>query len=549
MKTSIRNNLRVQAVLAGLLSAASAPAESHYVAMTGSDINPGTQALPFRTIQKGIDAAQEGDSVLVANGIYTGIGNRDLNFNGKNLTLQSAGGAENCIIDCGGTSSRGIRFRNGETAEAIVDGFTIRNGYVLSGGSGIYILDSSPTIVRCRIENNGPSGGFGNGGGMSLTNSNARIVACTFVGNTAERGGAISLRDSSPTITNCGFTSNSGRVNTSVLRHCYGGAIDIIRGNPTMSHCAFVGNTTNAAGTATGFGGGIATDDCGLTMSHCILITNTGPEAGGIYAAGSTLTVNNCRFFTNQSLSSQSGFGGGISQRGGLILITNALFDGNQAAVNGGAVSVRPSAGGVPASATILHTTFAANQALGGGALAVVGSSVNATSSVLWSNIGAEVLAGSQGFIGVTYSDVQGGFPGVGNINANPLFVDPLSGNFRIQEGSPCFDAALNNAPGLPPIDLDGGPRVLRAAPDMGAYEAWFPSFGDWYVDDAIGHDTNSGSPIAPFRTVTRAVTTASNGQTIHIRQGAYGDDVLRITKAVRLINWGNTGLARVGQP
>ena len=54
----------------------------------------------FPTIQAGMDAAMNGDEVVVADGIYTGDGNRDLDFGGKLITVRSANGPDNCIIDC-----------------------------------------------------------------------------------------------------------------------------------------------------------------------------------------------------------------------------------------------------------------------------------------------------------------------------------------------------------------------------------------------------------------------------------------------------------------
>jgi hypothetical protein len=84
----------------------------------GNDLNDGLSwETPFATIQKGIDEAVNGDTVTVADGVYTGTGNRDIDFNGKAITVQSENGPENCIIDCNGTESephRGFYFHSDE---------------------------------------------------------------------------------------------------------------------------------------------------------------------------------------------------------------------------------------------------------------------------------------------------------------------------------------------------------------------------------------------------------------------------------------------------
>jgi hypothetical protein len=82
----------------------------------------------YTAIHAGIDAASNGDTVLVADGTYTGAGNRDIDFLGKAITVKSAGGPENCIIDCEGSPSdqhRGFYFHNGEGPDSVLDGFTI----------------------------------------------------------------------------------------------------------------------------------------------------------------------------------------------------------------------------------------------------------------------------------------------------------------------------------------------------------------------------------------------------------------------------------------
>ena len=97
----------------------------------------------FNNIQAAIDDANDGDTILVADGTYTGDGNRDIDFKGKAITLKSQNGPKTCIIYCQGkyywligekTSTlvdephRGFLFSNNENASSIIDGFTVTNG-------------------------------------------------------------------------------------------------------------------------------------------------------------------------------------------------------------------------------------------------------------------------------------------------------------------------------------------------------------------------------------------------------------------------------------
>jgi hypothetical protein len=93
--------------------------------------------------------------------------------------------------------------------------------------------------------------------------------------------------------------------------------------------------------------------------------------------------------------------------------------------------------------------------------------------SIWWGNEAGELYPGST----VTFSNIQGGYPGVGNIDADPLFVNPAGDNYRLTAGSPCIDAGSNEAAAGILTDLDGnlrlwnGDDIPEAEVDMGAYE------------------------------------------------------------------------------
>jgi hypothetical protein len=193
------------------------------------------------TIQGGIDLAAPGDTVLVHPGTYTGVGNGGLDFHGKDLVLRSVGGAEVTIIDCEAAAlpnRRGFHLHSGETAAAVVEGFTVENGYRMGGGAlfegssptvtdcmfvgavdktlsaglGIYLDASSPTIERCIIQDNGYAG---SGGGMFCANGSFPVIdRCVFARNSACGGSAIEMSESSATVTNCTFWNNAANEGT-----------------------------------------------------------------------------------------------------------------------------------------------------------------------------------------------------------------------------------------------------------------------------------------------------------------------------------------------
>jgi predicted outer membrane repeat protein len=231
-----------------------------------------------QTIQGMIDAAENGDTVIIEPGVYTGYGNRDLDFKGKAITLSSIDPDDPnivaaTVIDCQGTESephQGFYFHNNETADSVLDGFTITGGYETSGGA-IYCNNSSPTIRNCVIVDNYAY----NGGGMRNCNSSATVMNCTFSGNyAASWGGGMTNRNStSPIIvTNCIFTDNQAS---------WGGGIRNYSSSTTLINCTFINNT------ARGWeGGGLSDRDGGYsTVINCTFSGNSSASrGGGIYS-------------------------------------------------------------------------------------------------------------------------------------------------------------------------------------------------------------------------------------------------------------------------
>jgi hypothetical protein len=152
------------------------------------------------TIQDGINAAVNGDTVLVAPGTY----NENINFNGKAIVLRSSGGPKVTIID-GGSLGAVVTFSTGETNGSVLSGFTLQNG----SGSGVYMNFASPVVKNNTIANNKADWGAGMYIGGAST---AQVIRNTFIGNVASAGGgAIGLfAAGSVRIENNRITKNNG---------------------------------------------------------------------------------------------------------------------------------------------------------------------------------------------------------------------------------------------------------------------------------------------------------------------------------------------------
>ena len=278
------------------------PPSVYYVdAVKGNDNNTGlTPETAFATIQKGIDTAEDGCSVMVYPGIYTGDGNRDLDFKGKAITVRSADPNDPnvvaaTIIHCYGSEEnphRGFYFHTGEDANSILEGFTITNGYgpnqpfgasTYSAGGAIYCNNSSPTIRDCVIRNN--YAGFW-GAGIWFDNSDSKVENCTLKENvSADTGGGIYNRLSGITVSNCQFIANSAPA---------GGGMYNVDGGPAIRSTIFVGNL------ATLRGGAVRNNRATAAFVNSMFLDNHAPAGGAMHNKDSeNTTAKNCILWGN----------------------------------------------------------------------------------------------------------------------------------------------------------------------------------------------------------------------------------------------------------
>ncbi len=301
-------------------------------------------------------------------------------------------------------------------------------------------------------------GSASHGGGMFNIGSNPTVTNCTFSGNMAAiRGGGMYNLSSNPKVTGCTFSGNSGSTGG-------GGMYNALSTNPTVTNCTFSRNNTGR------LGGGMLNASSSPTVSNCTFSGNTADVGGGMYNTDpSSPTVTNCTFRQN------------VARGGGGMGNSNS-------------------------SPTVTNCTFALNSAANGRALAFdsccFSGNLIMANCILWDG-GDEIANLNKSTLTITYTNVQGTWPGIGNIDADPLFVDPVNGDLHLQPGSVCIDAGHNWAiAGITATDLDGNSRFVHArvsshpgcgvpaVVDMGAYEFPKGRAADIKLGDIDGNGT-----------------------------------------------------------
>ncbi len=469
--------------------------------------NGSSWANAFQGLQQAIDNANPGDMIWVAQGIYkpthdpfgnanpsdprdrtfylkhdvaifggfagteTALGQR--NWAANTTILSGDFGNNDAVTGIGATlaiSNNGedayhVLLSVGDFLSTEINGFTIKGG---SGtGDGLMTVEGQP-IYRTE------------GGGLFCM-SQLDIANCTFFGNQASYSGGGMVNRSAPVLSNCSFVKNFGEANGGGLGNKYGGSA-------TLSSCLFNGNRANVGG------GMYNLNNSPATLTDCSFIENgatPGGHGGGMHSSISCSPVlTNCVFKGNTA--ANLGGGMGIEATCSPVL-TNCLFSGNFTGQGGAIYNA--------SNPVLTNCTIAANNATnsGGGIFNAPNAAPVLKNCILWGN-SSEVVGPAT----VTYSNVQGGHPGTGNTNVDPVFIGlPGFANAPTTEGnlrlncSPFIDDGSSS--GAPAFDLDNNPRPVNLGIDMGAFELQTTCLFSLPIELVSFSGKSSGREIALF--------------------------------------------------
>ena len=471
------------------------------LAQTTINVGPG-QA--YTTIQSGIDAAVNGDTVLVAPGTY----NENIDFKGKAITVTSSGGASKTIID-GGSVGPAVTFKSGETAAAVISGFTIQHGGALGTyNSGLvaigslYLLNSAPTILNNIIM-------LSNCWGID-SNYSAPLIQNNTISATQDPQGTCSFGGGAAIIVWGGINGgyNSSGVNSG-----------LILGNTIED------NVESGLEDAGGNGGaGIAVWGGTPIIEDNIIRNNASP--GGSGGAINFVNSEDAVIAQNLIYGNSAGCGGGaIATDGlGLYVFNNTIVD-NVGASDAGfsecadiaQIYPSPDSYGLDNPSDV----FINNIISGSTSYPAVNCSwFSAPSEANQPTFQNNILYNAGGpFFGSYCVDVSDEFD---NIAADPQFVSPSTNDYHLESTSPAIDSGQNSVlatfqtmTGMAwTEDFDGNPRVQNGSGkgciiDMGAYE-YHGATSNCGVSETL---TSSLNPAMAGQTVTfTAQLTATNG-------------------------------------
>ncbi len=328
--------------------------------------------------------------------------------------------------------------------------------YVSSAdGAGACVdLNMAKNTLTCSANTFTNNSGSGHGGGLCIINEGGTMTSMLiannlFLNNSAGDGGGASI------------LNQGGTLDASILENvCVG---DVASGNG--GGIDFLDDPNYAAGQSevTLAGNTFQNNDAGAT-------------GGGVSFELSASTVSFQANKLNGNIS--TGDGGGL-----YLAVDSGTVDDNLFTANGGATG-----GGIFATPTselnVINNTMSGNFAIdgGGGAFQFFGvvEVLNVFNNIIWGNTatgnGGDVWVAGTGDETVFANNDADGFFGIwdlfeNNLDTDPQFVDPSTGNYHLQGGSPCINAGTNGAPSLPSTDLDGNQRIAGGIVDLGCYE------------------------------------------------------------------------------
>jgi len=351
-------------------------------------------AAAFQTIQEGVDAAygDGGGEVWVAEGVYDET--RTSVMHNPPVDTGSVVMKENVHLYGGFEGAESSRDqRDWESHATIIDGSKSR------GGASAYhvVIGADDAFLD----------------GMTITGGNA--TSATYA---ASMGGGMYNASCSPTVANCIFIDNLA-VNSG------GGMLNINAGcSPTVSKCVFVKNRNHYEG-----GGAVHNrSNAAPTFSDCLIVSNTAWYAGGgIGNRDSSGFIERCVFVGNSAEG-----GGAIHNYTSGSTVVNCLIVGNFAD-NGSGIHIT----GGP-QMRIVNSTITNNSSLYGGGIGNLHASTSPTviNAILWANTPPQIVNGDGATCNVLFSDVEGGYSGTGNLDADPEFATVASGTFSLVQYS-----------------------------------------------------------------------------------------------------------------
>ena len=471
-----------------------------YVDTDANSANDGTTWInAFTDLKEALQSASSDDEIWVAEGTYVPGSTRDATFQlrdnvhiyggfagrerlrnerepGKNVTVLSGDLMNNDGPNFANRNDNAYHVITG--ADTTLDGFTITGGHSdestppHSSGGGILNRADSFAVVNCSIENNSAN----NGGGIFTESGIMTLDKCVIKNNSAvESGGGLFVRSTDyMRISVCAFSGNSAELGGGVYSHS--GVVSVrdstFEFNQSERGGGLYGRDTRITVFDSAFNDNGSSSGAGVYNLRNITFnaircsfTNNSAEAGGggFYNSQSTVSLNlvNCSISDNSARS-----GGGIYNPGAVQLaMINCLLVRNSASLDGGGMyNVETGDNKI----VMTNCSVQGNSAdrIGGGMYNRMASSPIIKNCIFWNNDAGgfdEIYAHPSSSTDVRYSCIQGGFPGIGNINQDPLFVDMPSGNLYLSPESPCIDAGDNTAVPDDVLDVDGDGIVIEA--------------------------------------------------------------------------------------